>query len=186
MRKVKLDIGCGNNKKKGFIGMDIITSSDIDIVGDVGKYGIPLKDNSVDEIFSFHFLEHVEDVMTIVEEIHRVLKIGGIVEIVVPHFSNIGSYHWLHKTYWNARGLDMFEKIHMHHRYCPNINLEILVRNIEFSEKRKYKPTIFEKIMSIAHGTLYEKYLSSIIRAYQIRVIMRKGGMNISDSKTTI
>ena len=174
MGKVKLDIGCGNNKKKGFWGMDIIPSSDIDIVCDVGKYGIPLKDNSVDEIFSFHFLEHVEDVMFVMEEVYRVLKMGGIVEIVVPHFSNIGSYHWLHKTYCNARGLDMVEKNHMHHRYCSNINLKILVRNIEFSEKRKYKSTIFEKIMSIAHGTLYEKYLCSIIRAYQIRVIMRK------------
>jgi hypothetical protein len=65
----------------------------------------------------------------------------------------------------------------MHHRYCSNINLKILVRNIEFSEKRKYKSTIFEKIMSIAHGTLYEKYLCSIIRAYQIRIIMMKEGV---------
>ena len=43
MRKVKLDIGYNNNKKKGSIEIDIIPSSDIDIVGDVGKYGNTFK-----------------------------------------------------------------------------------------------------------------------------------------------
>lgn len=43
MGKVKLDMGCDNNKKKGSIEMDIIPSSDIDIVGDVGKYGNTFK-----------------------------------------------------------------------------------------------------------------------------------------------
>ncbi len=176
VENVKIDIGCGDNKKKGFIGIDLIPSSDVNIVCDIGKWGLPLKDNSVDQIFAFHFLEHIDNVMFVMDEIYRVLKIGGIAEIVVPHFANIDSYHWLHKTYWNARGFDLFEKGHIHHRYCSNINLKILVRNIEFSEKRQYNPTIFEKMMSKRCGILYlyEKYLCNFIRAYQIRVIMKK------------
>jgi len=172
MKKVKVDIGCGNNKKKGFIGIDLMPSSDADIVCNIGKYGIPLKSNSVDEIFSFHFLEHVRNTQLVIEEIYRVLKPHGIVEIVVPHFSNIDSYHWMHKTYWNIRGFDVFDKNGSYH-YCFNANFEILVRNIEFSQKRAYKPTVLEKIITKG-GAIYEKYLCNLYRAYQIRVIMKK------------
>ncbi|MDG6220673.1 MAG: methyltransferase domain-containing protein, partial [Candidatus Thermoplasmatota archaeon] len=156
------------------LGLDILQSENVDIVCDIEKNGIPLDKETVEEIFSFHFLEHVNDVMAVMREFHRVLEIGGKAEIVVPHFSNIGAYHFLHKTYWNVRGFDMFEKGHPHNRYCSDINMKIEVRNIEFSEKRKYKPTLFEKIFRNHRGTLYEKYFSGIIRAYQIRIIMRK------------
>ena len=176
MEKVKVDLGCGNNKKEGFIGIDIAPLEHVDIVCNLGKTSIPLKSNSVDAIFSFHFLEHVENVSFIIEEIYRVLKPGGIAEIIVPHFSNIGAYHWSHKTYWNARGLDFVEKTCFCHYYCPNVNFKILKRNIEFSEKRNYSPTIFEKLIGWRYMSmyLYEKWLSSLFRAYQIRVIMEK------------
>lgn len=147
-------------------------SSDADIVCNVGKQGIPLKSNSVDEIFSFHFLEHVGNTLLVIEEIYRVLKPNGIVEIVVPHFSNIDSYIWMHKTYWNIRGFDVFDKNGSYH-YCFNANFEILARNIEFSQKRAYKPTVLEKII-MKGGAIYEKYLYNLYMPYQIRVIMKK------------
>ncbi|MFC1984225.1 methyltransferase domain-containing protein [Chloroflexota bacterium] len=172
MEKVKVDIGCGNNKKKGFIGIDVMLSSDADIVSDIGKYGIPLKSNSVDEIFSFHFLEHIENTLFIIEEMYRVLKPNGIVELVVPHFSNVDSYHWMHKTYWNIRGFNVFEKSG-HHHYCFDVNFKILVRNIEFSQKRAYKSTVLEKIITKG-SAIYEKWLCNLYRIYQIRVIMEK------------
>lgn len=173
MQQIKIDIGCGNNKKKGFIGIDLATLKNVDIICNIEKEGLPFKSKSIDEIFSSHFLEHVENTSTVIKEMYRVLKPNGIAEIIVPHFSNIGSYHWSHKTFWNARGLDFVEINNGNHYYCPTVNFKILTRNIEFSEKRTYKPTFFEKIVS-KRNTLYERFISSIIRAYQIRIIMKK------------
>jgi ubiquinone/menaquinone biosynthesis C-methylase UbiE len=176
MEKIKVDLGCGNNKKKGFIGIDIAPLKQVDLVCDVEKYGIPFQTNSIDAIVSFHFLEHVENVPFVIKEIYRVLKRGGIAEIVVPHFSNIGAYHWSHKTYWNARGLDFVEKTCFCHYYCPSVNFRILKRNIEFSGKRNYSPTFFEKLINWRYMStyLYETWLSSLFRAYQVRVVMKK------------
>ena len=48
--------------------------------------GIPLMDNSVDIIFTSHFLEHLNktDGNNFLKEIHRVLKNDGLVRILVP------------------------------------------------------------------------------------------------------
>ena len=53
---IKLDIGCGKNKKEGFVGVDIDPNSKADIIA--SALDLPLKDNSVDEIQSLHLVEH--------------------------------------------------------------------------------------------------------------------------------
>ncbi len=50
------------------------------------KYGIPIKSNSVDYIFSCHFIEHLSknDANFLLSECYRVLKKGGIIRSVIP------------------------------------------------------------------------------------------------------
>lgn len=50
------------------------------------RYGIPLPDNSVDYLYSSHFLEHLDKQMGryLLVECYRVLKPGGFVRIAVP------------------------------------------------------------------------------------------------------
>ena len=56
--KLKLDLACGNNKQKGFIGVDITKKgTQADIEWDLMKFPWEFaKDNSADEVFSSHFL----------------------------------------------------------------------------------------------------------------------------------
>jgi predicted SAM-dependent methyltransferase len=61
---MKLDIGCGKNKKFGFAGLDRVKMDGVDIVCNLDNERIPLGDNSVDEIFSMHFMEHVSDLLS--------------------------------------------------------------------------------------------------------------------------
>ena len=165
----KIDLGCGKNIKEGFVGVDKILGIDI-------EKGIPFADESICEIYSFHFLEHVGDLVFVFKEMHRVLKPKSIVEIVVPHFSNIGAFHWTHQHFFNIRGFDFIEDQHSHHFYCPDVSFHILNRNIEFSEKRKYSFNLLEKIINKNAFTarIYEQYFCSWLRAYQIRIIMQK------------
>src|SRR5689334_19666962 len=79
MDRVILELGCGPSPTiKNAITVDMLDIEGVDIVCDLDK-GFPfLADNSIDEIHSFHFLEHVKDVNVMMAEIYRVLKPGGI------------------------------------------------------------------------------------------------------------
>jgi hypothetical protein len=54
----KLDLGCGVNPKEGFEGVDLYGDKATHRVN-LFMFPWPFKDNSVDEIFSSHFLEHI-------------------------------------------------------------------------------------------------------------------------------
>ncbi len=75
--KLKIDIGCGKNKKEGYIGIDIDPESKADIIA--SALNMPFGDNSVDEIYSRHMIEHLtpDEAEKFFNEIYRVLKIGG-------------------------------------------------------------------------------------------------------------
>ena len=96
----KLDIGCGKYKRDGFVGLDIEPLEGVDYLLDLSSSFLPFKDNSVNEVYSNHFLEHLDiDAITrLLEEIHRVCKRGAKVEIRVPHFSGFTNFYEYHKT----------------------------------------------------------------------------------------
>lgn len=92
---IRCDLGCGPWKMPGFIGIDCVKSWDFedkpslpceaDIICDLNK-GIPFKDNTANEIYCSHFLEHCEDPKFMLKEIHRVCVNGSKVLIKVPLF----------------------------------------------------------------------------------------------------
>ena len=85
----KLDLGCGNRKRsREHVGIDRLEHPDVDLVGDVLEVLATIPDGVVQEVFCSHFLEHVDDLETMLAEMTRVTRPGGRVEIVVPHFSN--------------------------------------------------------------------------------------------------
>lgn len=54
---IKLDLACGQNKREGFTGVDI--AGNPDIIHDLNVYPYPFDDNSVDEIYCSHYVEHI-------------------------------------------------------------------------------------------------------------------------------
>ena len=57
---IKLDIGCGGNKRPGFIGMDIRAGEGVDIVQNLEQFPWPLPDESVSLATASHVLEHIK------------------------------------------------------------------------------------------------------------------------------
>ncbi|WP_157817920.1 methyltransferase domain-containing protein [Candidatus Thiodictyon syntrophicum] len=80
-----LNIGCGSNIVNGFINLDYSWRPGIHICWDL-KNGIPLPDRSMVGAFSEHCLEHLSlaNCKHVLGELHRVLRPGGRVRIVVP------------------------------------------------------------------------------------------------------
>jgi ubiquinone/menaquinone biosynthesis C-methylase UbiE len=71
---------------KGYVGIDFRKSKAADVVTRASI--LPYNDNEVDEIFSSHLLEHIEDqeLKSTFQEWYRVLKPGGKLVIRVPDF----------------------------------------------------------------------------------------------------
>lgn len=95
---MRLDIGCGKNKIKvegqdDWLGVDSIAFDGVDVVHDM-RQPWPWEDNSVDEVYCSHFLEHLTGAERIhfFNELHRVLKPGTQARIITPHWSHERAY----------------------------------------------------------------------------------------------
>jgi predicted SAM-dependent methyltransferase len=84
--KLMLNVGCGPNPRKDFINLDYNWSPGIDICWDITKKKYPLKNHSLEGIFTEHCLEHIslQDCEKNLSEFHQLLKPGGTLRIVVP------------------------------------------------------------------------------------------------------
>lgn len=82
---IKIDVGGGIYPKEGFINCDMLDDPIVDVRADFSM-GIPLPDDFVDELYSSHCLEHVQDVSILIRDIARVCRVGASVTIKVPHF----------------------------------------------------------------------------------------------------
>ncbi len=97
-KKLQLDIACGKNKKRGFTGVDIWDGADI--VANLEKFPWPFEDNSVDEIFCSHYIEHTPDLISFANELYRIMKVGARAEIIAPYYSSIRA--WQDPTHLRA------------------------------------------------------------------------------------
>lgn len=90
---IRLDIGCGKNKREGFTGVDQYKMPGVDLVLDVRKPW-PWKDSTVEEIHCSHFVEHLSGAERVhfVNEVHRVLKPGCKATVITPHWASNRAY----------------------------------------------------------------------------------------------
>ena len=90
---MKLDLGCGKNKKDGFVGVDSRPFEGVDQVADLTTTW-PWAEGSVEEVHASHVVEHFTAPQRIhfVNELHRVLAPGGKATIVVPHWASCRAY----------------------------------------------------------------------------------------------
>lgn len=92
--KVVIDLGCGQNKVAGAIGLDNATLPGVDVVHDLLDVPYPFADNCIDEIYLRHAIEHfaLPDIRKVLNEVHRILHPGGVVHIHVPHVFSVAAW----------------------------------------------------------------------------------------------
>ncbi|MDD5699617.1 MAG: methyltransferase domain-containing protein [Candidatus Nanoarchaeia archaeon] len=85
----RLNIGCGYEKKEGFINIDISKKVKPDMVVNIEK-GLPFKDNTFDYIYSWNVLEEIRPQFWdfVLREISRIAKDGCILELSLA-FDNL-------------------------------------------------------------------------------------------------
>ena len=84
----QLNVGCGRGSLPGWINLDSVSLPGVDLVFDLEECGskrLPLPDDSVETFLLSHVLEHIRNVLPLMQELHRVAKPGAIAWVRVPH-----------------------------------------------------------------------------------------------------
>ena len=107
--KTKLRIGCGLDHSGDYINLDISDYCKPDIVHDL-RQGLPMfSDNQMDEIQAWGVLEMIlpnEEFRLVMNEMWRVLKINGILDVQVPSMNprvfmiDPFDRRWFHQDSW--------------------------------------------------------------------------------------
>lgn len=101
---LKLDLGCGDNKMEGHIGMDFVDYKGVDIVHDARITPFPIPDEVFTLLSSSHFLEHIprenRTFIKVMDECWRILKFDGQFRIAVPFGGS--TMFWADPTHING------------------------------------------------------------------------------------
>jgi hypothetical protein len=89
---LKLDLGCGQSKREGFVGVDRLPLEGVDQVVDLDVYPWPWTNDSVAEVHVSHVVEHVRDLIAFANELGRILVSGGTATIIAPYYTSMRAW----------------------------------------------------------------------------------------------
>ncbi|MEW5882826.1 MAG: methyltransferase domain-containing protein [Armatimonadota bacterium] len=84
----RLHLGCGRNVLKGYVNLDVHAAPGVDVVADLNgcdRSPLPFEDDTFDEVLAEHLIEHIENVLPMMQELHRVCKPGAIAVFKTPY-----------------------------------------------------------------------------------------------------
>jgi ubiquinone/menaquinone biosynthesis C-methylase UbiE len=90
-KDIRLNLGCGENRVSGFVGVDLYPCDGMDVQHDLNM-PLPFPDDCAREVRAHHIIEHVKDPYAFLKEVHRVSKNDALVSIVTPHFASMDSF----------------------------------------------------------------------------------------------
>jgi len=108
--RLRVDLGCGNAKRPGYVGLDYVEGDDVDHVLDLTTDRYPFDDGTVEAVFSAHFLEHIDEPNHVFGEIGRICADGALIEFYTPYaWTNeawlYGHVHGITEEMWTHLGL---------------------------------------------------------------------------------
>jgi SAM-dependent methyltransferase len=175
-----VDLGCGARKMQGAIGMDIVPVAGVDVVASMER-GLPFKDNSLDGVYAYHVLEHMDDFLAIMGEIWRVCRDGAIVRIKVPHASStymtwkdpmhrrglfIATFAYFDDTYFDGNAFAYYSPARFRIEKAK-LNFTLTDRKVtpDLSPMRRLLNPIFETIANRSRGWQYacERFWGPIV-----------------------
>jgi SAM-dependent methyltransferase len=96
-----LNLGCGQRQRPDALNVDCVHDAGADVVVDLDQLPWPFETGRFTEVLAFDVLEHLDRLVPVMEEIHRVSQPGAVVRITVPHFSSSNAFTDLtHRHYF--------------------------------------------------------------------------------------
>jgi SAM-dependent methyltransferase len=169
-----LDIGCGRNKFPGSTGIDHAGASDADLFHDLNHFPYPVADDAFEVVLMRNVIEHIQNIVGLMEEVHRVGSPGARVVITTPHFSSLYSYqdptHVRHLAY---DSLDYFTENTRHTNFYSLERFRMVDRSLDFG--RSFPFSHIARLLFALSEHKYEKHFAFIFPcnsiAFQLEVI---------------
>mgnify|MGYP000704003845 CR=1 FL=1 len=103
----KLNLGCGDDYRAGWVNADVRPAVDPDVVVDLDCLPLPFADDAFGEILLDNVLEHVDDQYAVLRELHRVAAAGATMTFRGPHWHSPGA--WIDPTHTRPFSRRTFE-----------------------------------------------------------------------------
>lgn len=131
-----LDLGCGMKKTDGAIGLDMVALPGVDVVHDLNAFPYPFDADTFDLIIARHSLQHLDRIVLVMEELHRILKPGGELRIYAPHYASDNfNTDPTHKTSFGFRSMNYFvSNVPFHYTFYTNKSFILKNRRISFRQ----------------------------------------------------
>ena len=130
---IVLNLGCGGRKAPGQLGVDRYPGSRADIRADLDR-PLPFAESCADRVVLEHVLEHVAEPVRLIEEIYRILKPGGVLQVEVPYFAHPDAFRDpTHRRFFTWGSFDYFVEGVKPAEYTK-VNFRYIGRKLEFSE----------------------------------------------------
>ena len=161
------------------IGIDINPASEADVVHDLNRFPYPFADSTFDEIHADNSLEHLEDAVRVMEELHRIGKPGSLIKIIVPYFRARWAFvDPTHRHFFTIDSFGYFDPGHPFsklYRYSPaRFTTEKIRFNEKITERGPLKPLrIFLKALANRWPARYEAYLSHLFPLDELTFYLR-------------
>ena len=170
-----LNLGCGEQAwgdGRNYVGADIFPGRQVDVMVDLDGGKLPFPDASFDVVMLDQVVEHLLNVVPLLQQCHRVLKDGGYLYLTTPHFSNLSS--WVDPTHHKHYSLHSFGFIFWEEKKVftfPSIEggFRKICEEITFADKQW-----FAKFLYGLGSRRYEKYYCKIIPGRGIKVLGQK------------
>jgi SAM-dependent methyltransferase len=120
-----LQLGSGEQKitfQPGdeLVRVDIREGTKPDVLWDLERFPYPFEDSAFDAIDLTDVIEHLTDIVRVLEEVHRIGKAGCRVHIATPHFSCANSFtDPTHKHHLGVFSFDYFTRENKWDFYTP-------------------------------------------------------------------
>lgn len=166
---MKVNFGGGTNILPGFTNIDILDIPEVDMVADLSK-GIPLPDNSVDEVIGYYFLAHLPDTYFIMQEIYRVCVHGAKVTFKIPYYQSEAAFKDTTQIrIITPRSFESFDQ-----RYIQNGALQSYGQTCDFRQE-KLIYNYYKRGMKYLPGIGFlRRYFWNIVKSYVIILRINK------------
>ncbi|MDD5460857.1 MAG: methyltransferase domain-containing protein [Methylococcales bacterium] len=167
-----LNLGCGKDIKVNennicWTNVDILPSDGVDIDIDLNKSAWPLEDNKYDLILFKDILEHLDNVVPTMEELHRIAKPNCLIKIAVPYYASKVVYtDPTHRRGFTKHSFDYFAEGRKYSSYNFYTKARFDIQNTRFLTfgPRKFIP--FKSIL--------REFLNNITDIIEFDLIVKK------------
>ena len=126
----KLNLGCGNKKIEGYIGVDIMKTNATDVIHNLDVFPYPFAPDSISEALMDNVLEHLSNPLGVLEEMYRICAPGAIIKIKVPYFKSNGAFTDItHKKFFSENSFDFLSDDH-EYRYYSAVNFQVIKKEL--------------------------------------------------------